>query len=173
MGRSRIGVPDRSRRALLAGRARATPLLRPPWARDEAGFTAACTACNACAEACPPAVLVRGGGGFPEFDPARGECTFCGDCAAACGEGAFVAPTGRPWALRAWIGDACLAGAGVVCWSCRDACGESAIRFPPALPVARPQVAADRCTGCGGCVGACPTSAITIAGASAEVPVVA
>lgn len=165
------GLPDRSRRALLRGRLRPASVLRPPWALDAARFAAACTGCGACVEACPQAVLARADGGLPEFVPARGECTFCGDCAAACPEGAFAPVHEAPWSLRATVGEGCLAVRGIVCMSCRDACGDAAIRFPPTHAVPRPRVDADRCTGCGACVGACPAGAISLAAAAAlEVP---
>ena len=76
---------SRSRRALLFVHAAPVPhvvVLRPPWAKSEADFAAACTRCDACVRACPPQVLVRDADGVPRFDAQTGECTFCGECAA-------------------------------------------------------------------------------------------
>lgn len=159
-------LPDRSRssrRALLRGRLRAEPVLRPPWALEEAAFTDACTGCGDCVRACPEQVLVQGAGGLPVFDPTLGECSFCTDCASACRVGVFGPVDQAPWTLHAVVGSACLAANGVVCSSCRDACGVAAIRFAPARTVPIPEVLADRCTGCGACVAGCPTGAISLA----------
>ena len=149
------------RRRFLRGCTGDVPL-RPPWALDESRFTEACTGCGDCLAACSEQVLVRGGGGLPVFDPRRGECTFCGDCAAVCKVPAFASRDSEPWTLQAHIGDACLAANGIVCASCRDACGESAIHFPPTRALPQPQVLAERCTGCGGCVSSCPVAAISL-----------
>ena len=159
--------PGLSRRDLLRGRLRAPSPLRPPWALDESRFTDACTGCGDCIAACPEQVLVRAGGGLPRFEPERGECSFCGDCAAACKAGAFDPATSPPWGIRALVGDGCLPANGVVCSSCREACPESAIRVPPGARGAA-TVDADCCTGCGACVGICPTGAITLAHAPVE-----
>jgi ferredoxin-type protein NapF len=155
---------SRSRRAFLRGRARQKLPLRPPWAVVEPTFLAACTACGDCIDACPETVLVRGDGQFPEFDPMQGECTFCEACADACEARALdLVSIGPAWTHKAQIADACLARNGVTCFSCRDACGEAAIRFAPALGGAVPELDLARCTGCGGCVGVCPVSAISLA----------
>ena|GEM_PF-215205 len=158
-------APDLSRRGLLRGRTRHTQAFRPPWALAEPLFVDACTRCRACVERCPEQVLVIGDGGFPEFDAKRGECTFCGDCAGVC-ESKALDPgnLARPWLLQATVSDmACLAHSGVVCASCQDPCPEQAIRMQPVRgAVAIPQIDAARCIGCGACVSACPTSAITM-----------
>ena len=66
--------------------------------------------------------------------------------------------------LRAAVANDCLAYRDVVCRSCGDACGEAAIRFSPRLGgAARPEILAERCTGCGACVSACPAGAVTMA----------
>ena len=165
-----VSTPDHSRlsrRALLRGSFREPSPLRPPWALDESRFTDACTGCGDCIAACPEQVLARAGGGLPRFDPGRSECTFCGDCVAACEAGAFDPGLSPPWRVRASVGDACLPANGVVCSSCREVCPESAIRVPPGARGAA-TVDADRCTGCGACVGICPTGAIALSHAPLE-----
>jgi ferredoxin-type protein NapF len=153
-----------SRRAFLRGRAPPLPAMRPPWAIAEPDFLAACTACGDCVAACPENVLVQGDGQYPVFVPALGECTFCEACADSCEALALDPPSVQPaWNLRALIAGTCLARNGVTCFSCRDACGERAIRFAPALGGAVPELDLARCTGCGGCVGVCPVSAISLA----------
>ena len=86
------------------------------------------------------------------------------------------APSPMPMSRRAFLGGArrapggasipaisenCLAARGVYCRSCADACAEAALRAMPTLGGgARILVDAERCTGCGDCVRACPADAI-------------
>jgi len=155
--------PDPSRRALLFGRRAAAAPMRPPWALPEDVFLDACTACGACVDRCPERVIVRGAGGRPVFDPRLGECTFCGECEDACTPRALDrSASEQPWTLKALIGDRCLPRNGVVCSSCRDACPERAIAFPVTSRVPLPSIDSARCTGCGACVGVCPTQAVAL-----------
>ncbi len=160
--RAAEGMPDPARRAFLRGRARPEPApLRPPWAAED--FETACTGCGDCLSACPEAILVRGAGGLPEVDFARGECSFCRACVEACSEPAFAPEADPPWHLEVRIGEDCLARRGVLCQSCGDSCPEAAIRFAPLLGAApQPAVDAEACSGCGACVSACPAEAVAV-----------
>lgn len=151
-----------SRRAFLQG-GRAVPVLpRPPGALADGDFESACTRCGDCLAACPDGLLVKGEGGFPVYEAARGECTFCGDCTRACGSGALLPARIADWPWRARVDAACLSAAGVLCLACKDACAAAAIRFPPGAGLGAPAIDGGRCTGCGACVAACPAGALAL-----------
>lgn len=155
---------DLSRRGFLRGSSSAPPAVRPPWARAEDVFIAGCTRCQACIEACPEAILIRGSGGYPEIDFRRGECTFCQACVTACEQPLFEPPdTARPWTQVASVGPSCLGHQQIYCRSCGESCEAEAIRFDvDRQPVPIPVMAAERCSGCGACVATCPVDAIVV-----------
>ncbi|MBS1173848.1 MAG: napF [Proteobacteria bacterium] len=132
--------------------------IRPPWALAEDEFIERCTRCADCIGACPTRIVAKGPGGFPHIDFSRGECTFCGRCASACRAGALrIGAEGAPWRLAATIADRCLA--------------LNAIRFGArAGGVAVPELAPDRCSGCGACFGICPVNAIEISEPTQSMP---
>jgi ferredoxin-type protein NapF len=149
------------RRAFLRGRP-AEPPARPPWALAEEAFVDACSRCDACIQACPEAVLRRGDGGFPELRFERGECTFCAACLDICPTPALDRDQARPWRWRAEVDAGCLNRQGVVCRSCGDACAVAAVGFDLRRALDGPRIDAARCTGCGACVGVCPSSSIAL-----------
>lgn len=157
---------DPNRRNFLKGRisASARVPLRPPWALPEPHFLETCSRCNACIDACPEKILVRGAGGYPELDFSHRECTFCRACTHACASSALSdAGVGPPWNYIAHIDGACLGAHGVFCRSCGEVCAQGAIHFTlSSHGVPLPQVGAEDCSGCGACVGVCPTQAVAI-----------
>ena len=160
-------MADISRRQFLRGdfSGRKTAPPRPPWARPEAAFVAACTHCCDCINVCPQHILTLDREVRPTVDFGRGECTFCGKCAEACRPQALEKHEGTPpWGLKARIQSNCLARTNVVCRVCGDACPVQAIRFRPAvMAAAQPEVDNALCTGCGACHAPCPAQAIRIA----------
>ncbi len=155
---------DVSRRAFLRG-GRNLSALRPPWLKNPATFTDACTRCGDCIARCDEGVLVAGDGGYPQLDFSWGECTFCGRCTEQCEQSLFDADRrSLPWTYHAFLSEACLPLSGVMCRSCEDACEPRAIRFPLAVGrVPAPAIDTDACTGCGACVAPCPVQAISLA----------
>jgi ferredoxin-type protein NapF len=153
------------------GRTRSLPSRRNPLAREEplalpwtdaARLLAHCTACGACARACPQKILRTVGGRTVEVD-FHSSCTFCGACAEACPEDVFDLTRPEPWEAKAVIGASCLEVEGVSCRSCEDVCEARALRarLEPGGR-ARMLVDLDACTGCGGCVPVCPVGAIAV-----------
>jgi len=141
-----------------------THIIRPPWALEEEAFQQACTRCGDCMDACPEKILIREGvNGYPKVDFKRGECTFCADCVRACPTAALSRPRSSAWAIKAHVGEACLAKQQVICTTCREQCEAGAIRFTRlAGAVARPEINLQSCTGCGACVAPCPKQAIEV-----------
>lgn len=149
-------------RGNLGGESRS---VRPPRAIPEPDFFDICSRCDACIDACPSKIILRGSGGYPEIDFHRGECDFCGECQAHCNEGALLAEqTGSPWGNVIKIdSQRCLPAQGVMCLTCAEQCEVEAITFKPTIGgISLPQLDLDGCTGCGACIAPCPNRAITI-----------
>ncbi len=137
-------------------------LLRPPWS-DESSVRNGCTSCGACIAACPEGILVAGPARTPVVQFNGGACTFCRECVSACDEPVFKSTDQPAWPYIATIGDTCLQTKGVACQSCTDACDDDALCFDYQSGFSGGiTVRTDNCTGCGACIGICPTAAITL-----------
>jgi ferredoxin-type protein NapF len=160
-----------SRRRFLS--AQSSDAYRPPWAVDESDFIRDCTRCGDCIAVCEERIITKGPGGFPQVSFEDSGCTFCGKCLDACQTGALSSKQAgieskqagnenvKPWSLMAVIElSGCLVTQGVMCQSCRDFCDSSAIVFDYHQPIPVPEIKESLCTGCGFCIGACPTKAI-------------
>jgi len=150
--------------------------IRPPGARGERAFLAACIRCGQCVEACPYdtlslVTLAAGfGAGSPVADDLRHfPCTMCqaeGEplCIRSCPTDALnaVVDFAAIHMGTAVVDESiCWAFNGTVCRGCWHACPflNSAITLNERL---RPVVHADACTGCGLCEHACPTEPSSI-----------
>ncbi len=156
------------RRAFLRGRSPKfnQAAIRPPWALPFAEFIDNCERCDACIQACLENIIFRGDGGFPEVDLTRGECVFCTDCVKACEAGAFHTEELKEenaWNLSVSILPSCLSLNAVVCRVCGDNCDTQAISFRLQVGgISIPEIAQDKCTGCGACLFSCPNNAVSI-----------
>jgi ferredoxin-type protein NapF len=158
---------DLARRNFFRGKKVSTPAaIRLPWVIDEQHFIDNCTQCGDCVTNCEEKIIVKGDGGFPEIDFSQGECTFCQKCIDVCKQPLFVdkrAESKTAWQLDIKIKSNCLAMNNVVCQSCQDCCEPEAISFAYILSkTPQPQIALDKCNGCGACISVCPQEAIEL-----------
>jgi ferredoxin-type protein NapF len=137
--------------------------VRPPYGSLESLFQSECPACEskACAAACEQEIIVIGADKTPILNFSKTGCTFCEDCAIVCEAGVLsLDNTKNAESLNARFRistEACVAHHGVICFSCKEPCIEDAILFNGMF---NPVIDDSLCTGCGYCLGRCPTKAI-------------
>lgn len=147
---------------------------RPPGARPEIEFLAACTRCAACVDVCP-AHAIRSAppdaglaAGTPMLEPSIQACIVCADipCAKACPTGALIPPPAGWDEVRLGVlsldVDRCITFHGSSCGVCARACpiGERALAMDArGHPVLKPEA----CVGCGVCVTVCVTTPSSLA----------
>lgn len=171
---------------LVARHARARPpqAIRPPGARDEPAFLAACLRCGLCVRDCPYDILSLArpeepvANGTPYFVARQGPCEMCPDipCVKACPSGALDPKLGDINQARMGLAvlvdqENCLNFLGLRCDICYRVCPliDKAITLDQQVNTrtgqhARfiPVVHSDACTGCGRCEKACPLPAAAI-----------
>jgi len=140
-----------------------TLVVRPPYGLDTSVFLRECITCLSkwCVASCDEQIIFIQEDGTPALDFTKSGCTFCEACAEAC-EPDVLGLENRHTSeqLNATFRistEGCVAHNGVICFSCKEPCIDDAILFNGMF---NPVIDTDKCTGCGFCVGRCPTQAI-------------
>ena len=138
-------------------------VVRPPYGLNESLFQNECVACEtkACVASCDEEIIVIQNDGTPMVSFAKSGCTFCEACADACAPDVLsLEHTLSSEKLNATFRistEGCVAHHGVICFSCKEPCIDDAILFNGMF---NPVIDMELCTGCGFCLGRCPTQAI-------------
>ena len=151
------------KKPLQQSKERSPLVVRPPYGLNESLFQNECVTCEEklCVASCDEQIIVLQSDGTPMLNFAKSGCTFCEECANACEsnilslEHLHTAET-----LNATFRistEGCVAHNGVICFSCKEPCTDDAILFNGMF---NPVIDMDKCTGCGFCLGRCPTLAI-------------
>ena len=139
-------------------------VVRPPYGLNESLFGNVCVTCESkrCVDSCNEQIILIQADGTPRVDFSKSGCTFCEDCASACIPNVLrldnVHAAERLNATFRISSEGCVAHHGVVCFSCKEPCIDDAILFNGMFS---PVIDRDKCTGCGFCLGRCPTEAIS------------
>lgn len=137
--------------------------IRPPYARSESLFQSLCPQCEskACVSACDEAIIVIDAQKTPILNFTKSGCTFCEECADACEVGVLDKEKAEERINARFViaTDGCMAHHGTICFACKEPCMEDAILFNGLF---NPVIDEERCTGCGFCLGRCPTRAISV-----------
>jgi ferredoxin-type protein NapF len=138
-------------------------VVRPPYGLNESLFQNECVTCESksCVASCDEQIIVLQDDGTPMLNFAKSGCTFCEDCASACEPNVLsldnIHTSEKLNAIFAISTEGCVAHNGVICFSCKEPCIDDAILFNGMF---NPVIDMDKCTGCGFCLGRCPTLAI-------------
>ncbi|MEN8727881.1 MAG: ferredoxin-type protein NapF [Sulfurovum sp.] len=138
-------------------------MVRPPYGLNESLFQSECVVCEnkACVASCDEQIIVIQADGTPKLDFSKSGCTLCDDCASVCETNVLslenVHTSEHINATFCISTEGCVAHHGVICFSCKEPCIDDAILFNGMF---NPVIDMDRCTGCGFCLGRCPTQAI-------------
>ena len=138
-------------------------IVRPPYGLRESLFQSECIVCEskACVASCEEEIILIRADGTPMLNFTKKGCTFCEACAEVCVPNVLSLeyPQHREKINANFVISTteCVAHNGVICFSCKEPCIDDAILFNGMF---NPVIDMDLCTGCGYCLGRCPTQAI-------------
>lgn len=145
--------------------------IRPPGSLPEPFFTALCSRCGNCIQACPTGLLKPIQSGLriatPKADFTPDDPTWCNEHCRSCSE---VCPTGAirpfeikdkkdlPFAQAVFVFEYCRLYDDVECSVCSRECPYEAVSYQWSEEEYRRMVVIDneKCTGCGWCLATCP-----------------
>ncbi|WP_309496586.1 ferredoxin-type protein NapF [Sulfurovum sp.] len=161
---SRRDFLNRFRKPLEQSKEVSPLVVRPPYGLSESLFQSECVACESktCVTSCDEQIIFIQDDGTPSLNFTKSGCTFCEDCASVCEPNVLslenVHTAEQLNATFRISTEGCVAHHGVICFSCKEPCIDDAILFNGMF---NPVIDMDKCTGCGFCLGRCPTQAIT------------
>jgi ferredoxin-type protein NapF len=133
----------------------------PPYYDKKENFLK-CNECESkdCLVACEEEII-QIQNGYPTLNFQKSGCTFCDECAKACKLNVLSLENKKEKINAEMIinPNKCIAWNQTICFSCQEACEEYAIIYKGMF---NPVIDLEKCTGCGFCVGVCPTNSIEI-----------
>jgi ferredoxin-type protein NapF len=133
----------------------------PPYYKKKEDFLK-CNECDSkdCLAACEEEII-QIQNGYPTLNFKKNGCTFCNECANACKLGILSIENKKEKINAEMIinPNKCIAWSQTICFSCQETCEEYAIIYKGMF---NPVIDLEKCTGCGFCIGVCPTNAIEI-----------
>ena len=139
-------------------------IVRPPYGSLESLFQSKCPECESqsCVTSCEEEIILIRSDKTPMLNFSKKGCTFCDACAEACEANVLSLENHTTSehinALFRISTEGCVAHHGVICFSCKEPCIDDAILFNGMF---NPVIDDKKCTGCGFCLGRCPTQAIS------------
>ncbi|SFV57140.1 Ferredoxin-type protein NapF (periplasmic nitrate reductase) [hydrothermal vent metagenome] len=135
-------------------------LVRPPYFKNGEDF-ARCIECEGlCAKSCETEIIKIAEDKTPYLDFFSNGCTFCDECANVCPKDILKLEYKERVNIDVVIDPKkCMSWAKTICFSCKEPCLENAIEFTGMF---YPEIKQEQCTGCGFCIGYCPSEAIIV-----------
>lgn len=138
-------------------REKSVNLIRPPYAIEGETFESCHTCGGMCITACEENIIRRDEAGKIYLDFQKNGCSDCQQCMEVCTPDVLSEPTRFIQGYAKIKMQSCMSHHDTICFACKEPCLDNAIIFKGMF---NPIVLQEKCTGCGYCIGICPSSAI-------------